>query len=526
MLKSTVEPECTGQFSSIFIDYIQKNEKLRPFYRDFPDLKNFNKIRSQRSFEIEKRKVLVKTLEGQYENIEISTPVSSNIRALANEKTFTVTTGHQLNLFTGPLYFIYKIVSTINLAQKLAEEFPDFRFVPVYWMATEDHDFEEINHFTYEGKKYTWNSDQKGAVGEFVKDEQLESLLKELSFVPDFFKKAYLESKNLADAVRHYVDHLFGEKGLVILDGNDPALKQLFAPVIKKDIFSNYSNDLVNEQTARLEKLGYKSQVFPREINFFYLDNELRSRIVKKGNEYHIIDTDLSFSKDELVKLIDENPERFSPNVVMRPLYQEYVLPNLAYLGGPAEIAYWLQLKLVFDHYNVSFPLLLPRNFAMILDVKMQRKMRSLELDYAEIFRDYQEWQKDFVKKNAYSDLSLEKERKALSSLFDEMGKEAAEIDPSLNPSSEAAKVRAMKVLDHFGKKLRRAEEKRLEISLRQMREIKENLFPDGVPQERKNNFLPYYLENSGFIEELHQNFDPLAFDFIILEKNGSKGNA
>ncbi|MDN3668859.1 bacillithiol biosynthesis cysteine-adding enzyme BshC [Echinicola jeungdonensis] len=524
MLKSTVEPECTGQFSSIFIDYIRKNEKLRPFYCEFPNLENFKKVIKSRNLEVEKRKVLVQSLERQYGNMELTSPVSSNIQALADENTFTVTTGHQLNLFTGPLYFIYKIVSTINLAQKLSEEYTDYRFVPVYWMATEDHDFEEINHFTYEGKKYTWNSKQKGAVGDFVKDEELEALLKELTFVPDFFKKAYLGSRNLAEAVRKYVDHLFGEKGLVILDGNDPALKQIFAPVIKDDILSNKANDLVNEQTAKLEKLGYQSQVFPREINFFYLEKGLRSRIVKKGNEYHIIDTELRFPEDELLRLIEENPEKFSPNVVMRPLYQECVLPNLAYLGGPAEIAYWLQLKLVFDHYKISFPLLLPRNFALIFDVKVQRKMKALELEKADVFENYQDWKKEYVKRNSISDLELEKEHKIISDLFDELGESAAEIDPSLNPSSEAAKVRANKVLDHFGKKLRRAEEKRLEIGLRQMGEIKEILFPGGVAQERKDNFLPYYLENSGFIEELHQNFDPLEFDFIILEKDGSKG--
>ncbi|WP_186755834.1 bacillithiol biosynthesis cysteine-adding enzyme BshC [Echinicola salinicaeni] len=523
MMKSTLEPECTGQFSPLFIDYIRKDEKLRPFYNQYPSLENFESIIQEREFDQGKRRVLKEALEKQYEGFDLTDKVLEHIQSVAENKTFTVTTGHQLNLFTGPLYFIYKIVSTINLAEKLQQAYPDFNFVPVYWMATEDHDFEEINHFTYEGKKYSWNSAQKGAVGDFNLDAELQGLLKELSFAPDFFKRAYTEKGNLAQAVRYYVNYLFGEKGLVIVDGHDTALKKVFTPVIKDDLKFNSANDLVNEQTGNLEKLGYKSQVFPREINFFYLEKGVRSRIVKTKEGFEILDTGEQIKEDVMLDLVEAYPERFSPNVVLRPLYQEYILPNIAYLGGPAEVAYWLQLKLVFDHYHTDYPVVMPRNFAMILNSNAQRKVRTLGLSQTEIFQDFDLWKKEYVRQHSQSDLDLKKEKEALKAIFENMGEEASEIDATLKPSSEAAKTRALKVLEHFGKKLRKAEERNLETALRQMQDLKGLLFPGGTAQERKNNFLEFYLEDNDFIASLYEHFDPLDFNFIILEQDGRK---
>ncbi|GGF33718.1 bacillithiol biosynthesis cysteine-adding enzyme BshC [Echinicola rosea] len=521
MLKSTVEPECTGQFSPLFIDYIRQQEKLAPFYNAFPNLDNFGSAIRNRQFDPYKREVLVAALRAQYEGVEISEKVVENVDALENENTFTVTTGHQLNLFTGPLYFIYKIVSTVNLAKQLGEAYPQYRFVPVYWMASEDHDFEEINYFHYGGKKYSWSTDQKGAVGDFALDGTMEELLKEANFVPDFFKEAYRKNTTLAEAVRQYVNHLFGDKGLVIVDGHDPKLKELFVPIIKDELRSGKANDLVNAQTQKLEDLGYKSQIFPREINFFYLDKGIRSRIVKTKRGFEVLDTGKVFTEGELLDLVGEDPARFSPNVVLRPLYQEYILPNIAYLGGPAEVAYWLQLKSVFDHYEVDYPMILPRNFAMIKNIKVQRKATALGLDEVSLFASYDELKKRYVKANAQSDLDLTKEKKALSAVFEQLGDEAVEIDSTLKHSAEAAKVRALKVLEHFGRKLRQGEERKMEVALRRLGEVKEMLFPSGTPQERRINFLEFYLADEQFVEGLYAHFDPLDFNYVILEQDG-----
>lgn len=523
MIKSTVDPECTGQFSPIFLDYIKQEHKLRPFYNVFPTLENFQKLFENRSFDMQRRKVLAGSLKSQYEGFLISESTQTNIELLDDPRTFTVTTGHQLNIFTGPLYFIYKIVSTINLASELKQAYPDYNFVPVYWMASEDHDFAEINHFYFDHIRYTWNSEQKGAVGQFKPDQAMKELINQLPFVPDFFKEAYLKQEKLADGVRYYVNHLFGDKGLVIVDGNSKELKSLFRPIIKDDIFRNEANHLVNSTSDKLDRLGYKSQIFPREINFFYLDEGVRERIIKTGQSFKVLDSDLSFSESEMMNLIDNSPEKFSPNVVMRPLYQEYILPNIAYLGGPAEVAYWLQLKPMFDLYETDFPAVMPRNFVMVLDHVAQRKQKSLGLKDQDIFADYTLWKKEYVKSHSKVDLSLSEEKENLSGIFEAMGEKALLIDPTLKASSVAAQYRAQKILDQFAVKMRKAEERNLASSLQKMRDLKENLFPGGSAQERKNNFLMFYLEDPQFIQKLYAHLDPLDFDFILLKTDGAE---
>ena len=520
MIKSTIEADCTGQFSPLFLDYIQQNENLKPFYHLFPSLSNFKKIIEARSFDNRRRTILTSTLQSQYEGFEISEQTKHNLDSLNDSSTFTVTTGHQLNLFTGPLYFIYKIVSTINLATKLKQAYPSYNFVPVYWMASEDHDFEEINHFYLDGKNYSWSTGQKGAVGEFELDQGIRQLLKEAAFAPEFFKRAYLEQKTLAGAVRHYVNHLFGDKGIVVVDANAKEFKTLFKPVIKDDVVNNTAKGFVDSQSKKLEQLGYNTQIFPREINFFYLDKSLRERIEKVGDAYIVLGTELSFSESEILDLIDQSPEKFSPNVVMRPLYQEYILPNIAYLGGPAEVAYWLQLKPVFEYYETPLPAIMPRNFVMIVDTVAHRKMQSLKLEDRDIFMDYELWKKDYVTQHARQDISLVAEKEELSKILEQVGKKAQVADPTLQPSAMAAQQRVVKILDQFARKLRKAEERHLDKSLTRMRELKKILFPEGSPQERKLNFLSFYLEDPQFIEKLYAHLDPLDFDFIVLRKD------
>ena len=264
---------------------------------------------------------MVKVLKEQYGGLDISQSVSNSINSLSNSKTFTVTTGHQLNIFTGPLYFIYKIVTVINACKTLKQAYPDYNFVPVYWMACEDHDFEEINHFFFEGNKLEWETDQKGAVGRFD-PSKLKNIAERLPSGAEFFKDAYSQG-TLGDAARTYVNHLFGEEGLVVVDGDNPELKALFSHVIEDDLFIHSAADKVSNTSSALESLGYKTQVYAREVNFFYLEDGVRERIEKTEDGFVVLDTDIRLSNDEMRKLIQEHPERFSPNVILRPLYQE-----------------------------------------------------------------------------------------------------------------------------------------------------------------------------------------------------------
>src|SRR5690606_4293984 len=214
--------EATHAFTPFFLDYIHQKESLKPFYNRFPTVENFKDQLAEKSgsFPAQHRDVLVASLLKQYENIDTTDAVKANLEKLKHPNTFTVTTGHQLNIFTGPLYFIYKIVTVINTCKQLKQAYPQHDFVPVYWMASEDHDYDEIKSFRLYGKKYTWETNQQGAVGRFHTYD-FKKLLTEIPGDITLFKEAYTKHKKLSDAVRYYVNTLFGSEGLLVVDGED-----------------------------------------------------------------------------------------------------------------------------------------------------------------------------------------------------------------------------------------------------------------------------------------------------------------
>jgi bacillithiol biosynthesis cysteine-adding enzyme BshC len=508
----------TRSFNSFFLDYIEKKEELKPFYNRYPDIEGFKYQidEKQKSFPPKNRETLVATLLEQYKNIQLTDPVKKNIDALSDSKTFTVTTGHQLNIFTGPLYFIYKIVTVINACKKLKAKYPEYNFVPVYWMASEDHDYAEIKWFRLYNKKYTWETEQAGAVGRFhTKD--FSKLLPDVPGDVSIFKEAYTKNKKLSDAVRHYVNALFNHKGLVVIDSDSRSLKSLFKEVVRQDLFDGIPKKLVEKTNGALEALGHKPQVFCRDINFFYLDGSIRNRIETSGERFRVIDTELSFSKLETEKLIEEAPEKFSPNVILRPLYQEVILPNLAYVGGPAEMIYWLQLKSVFDHFKVPFPILLPRNFAMIMDHTVARKFDKTSLELRDLFEDKNYLFNHWVLKNSPRNLTVGAERTGISEIFEELKKRSDAIDKTLTAYVGAEGKRALYSLEKIEQKLLRAEKRLHADKLRQIENIKDALFPGGSLQERVDNFLNFYQQDSGFIQHLLDNFDPFDYQFNIL---------
>jgi len=507
--------EETNQFSSLFLDYLSKKNELKPHYNLFPSLSSFGEQLKHKQLSTEIREDLVAVLKNQYQHI--AEQPTAQIQSLADSKTFTVTTGHQLNIFSGPLYFIYKIVTVINLAKQLKEKYPDYHFVPVYWMATEDHDFEEIASFNLFGKKQIWETNQTGAVGR-MNLEGIEAIWNEIAEMPAFFKKAYTENNTLANATRDYVHHLFGEEGLIVVDADSRTLKKHFTKIIADDLRTHTANDLVEAQNKTLEDLGYKTQIFPRKINFFFLENGVRERIERQeGGTYSVVNTDMKFTEEELFQKVEESPECFSPNVVMRPVYQELILPNLAYIGGPAEVVYWLQLMPVFSHYKIPFPILMPRNFAMVVNKGNAKKIQKLEVNTEVFFQDEHKLRAWFVEKNAETSFELSSEIIVLKKVFHEISTKAEAIDLSLVGFIGAESKKGLKSLQNIEKRLRKAEEKKHETAVNQLLGVKERLFPNGSPQERMDNLLTFHLNDESFIQKLLEVFNPLEFTMNII---------
>lgn len=508
----------TGTFSQIFLDYIDNKDSLQKFYTRRPDLKSFEEQLQEKTFSPASRQRLQEVLRKQYTSVAQPKAVTQNIEKLGDSKTFTVTTGHQLNIFTGPLYFIYKIVTTINCCKQLNEAYPDYHFVPVYWMASEDHDFEEINHFHLFGTDYSWQTDQKGAVGRFV-TESIQSVLDEMPGNVEVFEKAYKQHKFLADAVRCYVNDLFGKHGLLVLNADHAELKADFLSVMKDDLLKHTAKKQVEACSGELEDLGYKTQVFPREINLFYLDEQLRERIEKIDERYVVLNTEIRFTEAELLEALEKHPEKFSPNVILRPLYQETILPNLAYVGGPSELAYWLQLKSIFDHYQLPFPILLPRNFGLVINKSNGRKLHKVPVQSRDLFLDTQSLIRKFVEANAENSLSLAEEQQAMAEVFSAVRAKAMNVDKSLEGFVGKEEKNTLKILQNIEKRLKKSEEQNQEIHVKQLESLKEKLFPGDNLQERKENFLNFYINNPAFLDEVMEHFDPLEFCFYILHE-------
>lgn len=517
MTVETLDFSETHCFDPIFLDYTQQKDTLKPFYHRFPTIENYKAQIEEKQKAYQHRDLLAEAWPKQYEGISLFPAEQKNLEALANPKTFTLTTGHQLNIFTGPLYFHLKIITVINAAKALKEAYPEYNFIPVYWMASEDHDLDEIRKTQIGDQVIEWKTDQSGPVGR-MKPEGLAEIAKDLP-QRDIFEKAYREHNTLAEAARYYVHALYGEEGLLVLDADDVQMKSTLKEVIQDDLFTHQPNTLAEAQSKALDKAGYKSQSFPREINFFYMEDGLRERITssENGEHFEVLNRDLKFSKKEIQQLIEEHPERFSPNVILRPVYQEILLPNLSYSGGPAEVAYWLQLKPVFEHFQVPFPILLPRLFAMVINENQQRKINSLGIALKDLFEEESKLIKKVTEKETHHELKVTSQREDFKAKFASILTQALEVDPTLGPMAEAEEKRLMKSLDKIEKKMLRAEKKHHEIALQQVHSLKKELFPGGNLQERKLNFMGFGIDTKTLLSEILQAGHSLSIQFHLL---------
>ncbi len=531
MIKDHISYIKTGRFSKIIIDYLSKNENLKPFYSKFP-LKNNLKLQAEKkikNFSESNRKILLDNLKNQYKGVKISKEVKNNLKLLSESNSVTITTGHQLSLMTGPLYFIIKIISTINLCKKLNSLFPEINFIPVYWMASEDHDFQEICSFNYKLEEIKWKTNQKGSAGKMD--------LNELELALNYFEKkltnsknseeikklinlSYRSSKNLAEATRKIVNSLFSQYGLIIVDGNTHSLKKLFIEHMKSEIIKNNCHDLVIDQISSLKNKynsKFKPQVNPRLINLFYLTENERYRIEKEKNIYYLKGSDKKFSKSELINEIENFPENFSPNVLTRPLYQEVILPNIAYVGGGGELSYWFQLSKYFDHEKVMFPILILRNSVLLINSKLSKKLKNLKINTKDLFLDKNILVSKIIKEHSEINLDLQFLKNQLNSQFNFLESLIKKTDKSFIGAVNAQKKKQLKGILNLEKKLLKSQKRKMNDLVNRINILHENIFPNNDLQERQVNFFEFY-EEFGFsiLSFLLENLDPFENKFTV----------
>ncbi|MCX6319897.1 MAG: bacillithiol biosynthesis cysteine-adding enzyme BshC [Bacteroidetes bacterium] len=518
----------TNAFSKIALDYIDQAAALQPFYMHAPTASGMRQAIAARQAFPNRRAVLVAQLRKQYEGVETGVKTTANIDSLLNDNTFTITTAHQNNIFTGPLYFIYKIIHAIKLADQYNAALPEFHFVPVYYIGSEDADLAELNHITIDGQTLRWNTTQIGAVGRMVIDKaflQLIVLLEgQLSVLPhgkeilQLVKECYREETSIQQATFSFVHQLFASYGLVILLPDNAALKAEMHHIFEDDLLHQTASGIVEKTAGALEEAGYKIQANPRAINLFYLEGNIRERIEQQGAQFHVVNTDLIFSKESLLQELATHPERFSPNVILRGLYQETILPNIAFIGGGGETAYWLQLKDLFVHYNVPFPMLVLRNSFLVVEPKWKERIQKLSFQIEDFFQHGDVLLTQLVQRDSTNKTNLNGSAQEVEQVYELLRRQALSIDSTLEKHVQALKAKTMYRLQELEKKMLRAEKRKFTDQQRQIQTIREQLFPGNGLQERKDNLLYYYAQyGPDFIHVLYTHSLGLEQEFVIL---------
>ncbi len=517
----------TGYFPRIVVDYLKDNPQLSPFYKYRPDLNGIKQaIEDRKEFRYD-RKTLVAKLRKQYEGINFSAKLEKNLELLKAETTFTVTTAHQPNIFTGPLYFIYKILHAIKLAEKLKAEFPENDFVPVYYMGSEDADLDELGNFIVDGKRYEWKTKQTGAVGRMKVDKAFLSLITELngqlSVLPygkeiiAIFQSCYAEGETLQSCTLKLTNKLFGELGLVVLIPDTPDLKKLFIPVLQRELQEQFSHKAV-ESTISDWSQHYKVQAGGRELNLFYLVDDKRERIETTKDGFSVIALNRVWSKEEMLIELDQHPERFSPNVILRGVFQETILPNIAFIGGGGEISYWLELKKVFETANVSYPVLVLRNSFLLMTERDSELISELGFDLKDAFKSPEILLNELTKRESSNQLSLSEEKGELNSYYQQLHETILKIDSSLAEHVNALQSKALKRIEALEKKILRAEKRKFEAEKRRIQKIKANLFPNDSLQERAENISGLYARHGKeVIQKLYENSLALEQKFTVI---------
>jgi len=517
----------THVFSKLINDYLEGKGTALDFVQYAPNLEGYRAAIEGRKKHPINRGLLFDVLTKQYANLPQENAVNNQIALLKKDNTFVVTTAHQPNLFTGPLYFFYKIIHAIQLAASLKVAFPECNFVPVYYMGSEDADLDEVGSFNLDQTKCQWVTKQSGAIGRMQVDDALLILLKQLesywTILPqgqkalEILKEAYQKGKTISEATLTFVHAFFGAKGLLVLQPDDAALKAAFIPVMEKELLTGFSHQAIQPTIAALSK-DYHVQSEGRSINLFYLKDNLRARIEKQGDQYIVVDSAIQFTEAEIIAELNQYPERFSPNVILRGVFQETILPGVVFVGGGGELAYWMELKNVFQAVGVHYPLLQLRNSFLLISQKQAEQWSAMQFEEQDLFKPILELEIAYVKKHTNTKLDLQDQLNHLSSLYTNIKNQAVEVDASLGAHTENLAKQANAKLVALEKKMLRAERRKQAVDIQRIHRIKKELFPQDNLQEREAHFSQWVGQyDLSWIDTIMEHSKGLASRFRIV---------
>jgi bacillithiol synthase len=503
-----------GGLSDLFNDYISDFQKVQNYYEtDFHVIDNFVHRCETIKQSYNHRQAVYNILLRQNQDFECGEQTFENLNRFQEENTFAIVTGQQVGILGGPLYTLYKIFSLLQITDHLNKNNTDKFFIPIFWLESEDHDFEEVNHVKIVNNENQIKiinypapskSDVRGSVGEVTFDISIAAFIQEVSSslpnseyktqIIDLISKAYIPGITFEKAFAQWINLLIPNSGIIFISPKDKSIKKLLSEVFQKEI-NDYpkTSQLVIQKSAELEE-SYHAQIKPRALNLFIFYKEGRYLIEPREHDFSLKGTRKFFAKDELLEIAANSPELLSPNVVLRPICQDKLLPTAAYIAGPSEIAYFAQLKPVYKHFGISMPIIYPRASATIVEDKVARVLDKYELGLESIFEGYDSITDrvvDFVSEVKIEDLFNDSAKRIID-ILNEMKFGLGYIDQTLLGTLENTQAKIEGAFQVLKEKTHAAQKHKHEIAIKQVEKVLNNLFPDGNFQERELNIINY----------------------------------
>jgi bacillithiol biosynthesis cysteine-adding enzyme BshC len=530
MSKCSIGFEHVHGFSSFDKHYVNAPSDFSPFISAPPTLQSgLDQIDRKKSSYTTSREMITGVISSQYRDLGLlSDERRKFVEQLQDENTFTVITAHQPSLLTGPLYFIHKIISAIVTAEEVNNSYTEGAILPLFIIGGEDHDFDEMNHLYFKSDRLEWQDKSAGnAVGRISTRnivpiiEKLAKHLKKSFYgeeITQLMQESFNGNRTVGQAMQYFLLQLFKDEQLLIVQMDDRELKRAFIPHIKKEVLEQPSRAWVEQSQKELQKLGYGEQALARDINFFYLHEGQRRRITYENNMYYVLDSEIEMSAKEMSSCIEKHPERFSPNVVMRPVYQEFIFPNLIYVGGGGELAYWMERKRQFSEFSLPLPLLVRRHSATLITNAQWGALKKFGLPVKQWFSHLHDLEKGWLENDFSGELDFTNAYQQMHDAFDGLQQKMSQVDPTLEYSTEAARVDALKTLDRLKKKMRQALKEKHKIKHQRLLRILNEIAPEGSLQERRTNFLEYY-ERRGpeLFQDLKSAFKPFKSEMLVI---------
>jgi bacillithiol biosynthesis cysteine-adding enzyme BshC len=508
--------------SKLFLDYLDHFERVKAFYAHPPKMQALALASRKLNYPTERRAEVVRLLREQNAALGAGAETQANLERF-EEGAISVVTGQQVGLFSGPAYAIYKALTAVQIAEELTSA--GTPAVPVFWMATEDHDLEEVRHATWfdQGKLIRFElpvatAEPGRPVGGIPLGAQIEPLAREAAEVlsnqgsdllAQFLTESYRSNETYGSAFGKLFTRLFAQHGLILMDPLDPGMHQVAAPLYQHALAERDAlNEKLLQRGKELDRAGYDAQVkvTSRSTLLFYTGGGVRQVVTASADKFQA--GEKSWTRDELVHLTHTEPEKFSPNALLRSVVQDYLLPTTAYVGGPAEISYFAQSEVVYRHLLGRMPVMLPRSGFTLVDAKAAKLLRKYNLTVEDVWAGSQDLRHKMEGASVPKALakSFERDQKQIQKLLARLGKQIAKLDPTLGDTVERAQKRIAFHLEKLRRKAGKAQDRKSGLISSHEQYLESLLYPHKTLQSRELCLLPFLARwGAGGLSELQK---------------------